>query len=391
MAEGKLIQPDVDFVKKIMSSGGESLKKCYQCATCSVVCNMTPDDKPFPRKEMIQAQWGLKDKLFSNPDIWLCHQCSDCTAYCPRGAKPGEVLGAIRKLSIEHYSFPSFLGKMVGDPKFLIFLLAIPIFIFGILVPLVGHQIPEEYLGKHLRLPHYLWEVMGSSETIVYADNFMPVPFIDAIFGAAAAFAAFGFFMGIMKFWKDLNAGKRAKGDIMTAVIATITEFLAHKKFKKCEVTADRSRSHLFVFYGFVGLAITTTWAIVYLYGMHWDSPYPLYDPMKIVGNISAASLLVGIFWVISNRMKNEKKAGKGSYFDWLFISIVLAIVATGILSELLRLAGIQLLAYPVYFTHLVVVFFLFAYAPFSKMAHMVYRTTALVYAKLSGRDKDNA
>jgi quinone-modifying oxidoreductase subunit QmoC len=391
MAEGKVIQPDLKFVKKVMSSGGESLKKCYQCATCSVVCNVTPDDRPFPRKEMIHAQWGLKEKLFSNPDIWLCHQCSDCTAYCPRGAKPGEVLGAVRKLSIENYSMIGALGKMVGDPKFLIFLLAIPLFILGILVPVVGHQIPAEYLGEHLRLPHYLWEVMGSSEPIVYADTFMPVPFIDAIFGAAAAFAALGFFFGIMRYWKDLTAayGKPRKMKITDALVATVTEFLAHRKFRKCEVTVDRSKSHLFVFYGFVGLAITTTWAIFYLYALRIPSPYPLLDPMKIVGNLSGAALLLGIIWVISNRKKNEEKAGSGSYYDWLFINLVLAIVVTGLLSEILRLADIAVIAYPVYLVHLVCVFFLFAYAPFSKMAHMVYRTTALVYAKASGRDTE--
>jgi quinone-modifying oxidoreductase, subunit QmoC len=36
-----------------------------------------------------------------------------------------------------------------------------------------------------------------------------------------------------------------------------------------------------------------------------------------------------------------------------------------------------------------VAIFFLFAYAPFSKMAHMVYRATALVYAKQTGRDAE--
>src|SRR4030065_1221485 len=138
MAEAKMIKPDLEFVKKVINSGGESLKKCYQCATCSVVCNVTPEDKPFPRKEMIQAQWGLKDKLFSNPDIWLCHQCSDCTAYCPRGAKPGEVLGAIRKLSIENYSVPSFMGKALGNPKFLLFLFALPAAIFLIITAAIG-------------------------------------------------------------------------------------------------------------------------------------------------------------------------------------------------------------------------------------------------------------
>jgi len=387
MAEGKLITPDLNFVKKIVNSGGESLKKCYQCATCSVVCNVTPDDKPFPRKEMIHAQWGLKDKLFANPDIWLCHQCSDCTAFCPRGAKPGEVLGAIRKLSIENYSFPGFLGKMVGDPKFLIFLLALPVVLFGVVAPYVAQLIPQQYLEGSTR-PGNLFQAMSSSEPIVYAERLMPVPIIDTIFGLAALFAVFGFFMGITRYWKDLSAvNGKPKGSILNAITATIAEFLAHKKFKKCDVTVDRSKSHLFVFYGFVGLAITTTWAIFYLYGLQRPSPYPLYDPMKILGNASAIGLLLGISWVISNRLKNAPKAGIGSYYDWLFISVVLTIVVTGILSELLRLLGVAILAYPVYFIHLVAIFFLFAYAPFSKMAHMVYRTTALVFAKSTGRD----
>ena len=49
----QLIKPDLNFVKDVIASGGESLKKCFQCATCSVVCNLSPDDKPFQRKEMI--------------------------------------------------------------------------------------------------------------------------------------------------------------------------------------------------------------------------------------------------------------------------------------------------------------------------------------------------
>jgi quinone-modifying oxidoreductase subunit QmoC len=394
MAE-KVISPDLKFVKEVIASGGSDLKKCYQCSTCTVVCNVTPDTKPFPRKEMLYAQWGMKDKLISNPDIWLCHQCSDCTAYCPRGAKPGEVLGAVRKLSIKHYS-PTPLAAMVGDPKFLILLLAIPVLLF------LAYIAPKGYLDFSA-IPR------GENGAIVYA-KFMPVfPNIDVTFGAAAFFAVVCFSIGIMKYWKEMTAnagltkyGMMARGNIFETIYQTIVEIMAHKRFQKCNVTKDRSASHILVFYAFIGLAITTTWAIVYLYGHEFlgipkvgifnfgESPYPLYDPMKLLGNVSALALLIGIALVILNRFKNASKAGIGSYFDWLFLFVVFMIMASGILSEVFRLVNIAELAYPTYFTHLVFVFFLFAYAPFSKMAHMVYRATAMVFAKHVQREEQS-
>ena len=47
------IQPDLEFIRYLKGVGGDTLKKCYQCATCSVVCPLSKDKKPFPRKEMI--------------------------------------------------------------------------------------------------------------------------------------------------------------------------------------------------------------------------------------------------------------------------------------------------------------------------------------------------
>ncbi len=390
MAEATVISPDLGFVKDVIAGGGESLKKCFQCATCSVVCNLTPDDKPFPRKEMLYAQWGLKDKLFPNPDIWLCHQCSDCTAYCPRGAKPGEVLNAVRKLSIEHYSVPQFLGKAVGSPQYLVLLFAIPVVIFFIILASLGHLNPAE-------IP------LNEKGQISYHE-FLPSLYIDSVFVPIAFFAVICLAMGISRYWKDMvrTAGPiTPKGSISNAITATISEILSHNRFEKCNLTKMRKISHFLVFYSFIGLAITTAWAVMYLYGpgimkllglkpfgwMLGPSPYPLTDPVKWLANASALALLIGITLVISNRLKNKEKAGSGGYYDWLFICIVFAIMATGILSEVVRLANIAALAYIIYFMHLVVVFFLFAYTPFSKMAHMVYRATAIVFAKYSGRE----
>ncbi len=366
MANANLIQPDLDFVKELTveGGGGESLKKCFQCATCSVVCNVTHTDRPFPRKEMVWAQWGLKDKLLGDPDVWLCHQCSDCTAYCPRGAKPGEVLGAIRKISIQNNSWPSAIGKLVASPSGLIPLLMVPIFIFGAVILGLGRL-------NHLEGP------------IVY-EKLVPIPAVDAIFMTAALFAALSFFTGIKKFWKamlDATGRESVRGSVVPAIIAALSEIIAHKRFDKCEVTSARASAHKLVFWGFAGLAVTTTWALVYLYGFHLESPYSLINPMKWLAFASMCSLLYGIYKVVSNRKDNAEKAGEGSYFDWLFIWLVVLVGATGAMSWGIRLLGIAPLAYLTYFTHLVLVFSLFAYAPFSKMAHMVYRTTAMVFA----------
>jgi quinone-modifying oxidoreductase subunit QmoC len=55
-------------------------------------------------------------------------------------------------------------------------------------------------------------------------------------------------------------------------------------------------------------------------------------------------------------------------------------------LTEITRLADWAFLSYALYFIHLIFVFSLFAYLPFTKLAHLVYRTVALAYAEYSGR-----
>lgn len=372
MAEGTVVKPDLDFVKGVIAAGGDSLKKCYQCATCSVVCNVTPDKHPFPRKEMVWAQWGLKEKFQGNPDVWLCHQCNDCTAYCPRGANPGEVLGAIRKQTIKQYSAPAGLVDIVNNKAMLPFTLIVPVLIVGALVSLFGSWSPEG--------------------DVIFA-NFLPHLPIQIVFTLALVFGAGAGVMGVKKFWADMKtANGVSSGDLKGNVIATAKEILAHKKFKDCNVSADRYSSHLLVFFGFVAAAIATAFGVLYIdiLGMH--SPFTLtYGfPIKIFGNIGAIGIIAGIIMMMSNRFKNaEKLNGVGSYFDWLLIGLILVIGISGFLAQLLRMAGVGPIAYPMYYIHLVTVFALFVYLPFSKLAHMFYRSAAMTFNKYSGREAE--
>lgn len=84
--------------------------------------------------------------------------------------------------------------------------------------------------------------------------------------------------------------------------------------------------------------------------------------------------------------MNLDDSKTKSNYYDWYLLGIIWAVALTGIGSELLRLLGVAGLAYPMYYIHLVVVWMLFAYLPWSKLGHLIYRTTALIYARYIGR-----
>ncbi|MEW6600464.1 MAG: quinone-interacting membrane-bound oxidoreductase complex subunit QmoC [Nitrospirota bacterium] len=370
MADATVVKPDLDFVKGVIAAGGESLKKCYQCATCSVVCNLTPDENPFPRKEMVWAQWGLKEKFQGNPDVWLCHQCNDCTAYCPRGAKPGEVLGAIRKQTIKQYSSPGVLVDIVNNKSLMPLIFLLPAILIGVILSVMG-----------------TFKIHDGE--VIFA-KFAPTIFLQAVFTPALIFGLAVGIMGMRRFWDDMKrANKAFSGDLNGSIVAMLKEFLSHDRFKKCGVSADRSTSHLLVFYGFVAAAIATAIGVLYIDVLGMESPFRFGygTPVKIFGNLGALGIIAGVLFMMSNRFSNAEKLGAGSYFDWLLISVIAIVGISGFLAQLLRVAGVAPIAYPVYFIHLVFVFSLFIYLPFSKLAHMFYRGAALTFLKYSGRE----
>ena len=69
-----LINPDISLIDYLREDCKSEISTCMQCGSCSAVCELSPEDKPFPRKEMIWASWGLREKILGDPDIWLCHR-----------------------------------------------------------------------------------------------------------------------------------------------------------------------------------------------------------------------------------------------------------------------------------------------------------------------------
>ncbi len=384
MADTKTFQPDLGFVKGVMEAGGDTVNRCYQCATCSVVCPLSTEESPFPRKEMLWAQWGMADRIAGDADVWLCHQCGDCSTYCPRDAKPGDVLGAIRANAIKYYAQPKALADLFSNKAGVLAVVGASYIAWLIVIFLWSLYTGERFLFPEGDVKYYK------------LLTFIP---IDALALPAAGIAAWAGYMGITAFWRDLCKGsgyvsysgtpvKPAIGPfIFKYIIPAFQEILAHSRFEKCGQTRERVQGHKLMLYSFIILFIVTCIVFVVndmiyvpFLGHHF-TPMPLWNPIKIAANIGAVMLVAGswMVWQMRKR-KTEEGVFKSSEQDWLLIYLIFAVGVTGVAAEVIRLFNIALLAYPIYVLHLATVVTLFLSIPYSKFAHLLYRTTAYVF-----------
>ena len=174
----------------------------------------------------------------------------------------------------------------------------------------------------------------------------------------------------------------------MVVFISTIIGIFSHKNFNQCSTKSSRYWGHLLLFYGFVGALLTTTLVAVSEIFFNYPLPIPLDSPIKILGNVSGLLMLIGGIIILLRRLVNQNDKSINTYNDWILVVFILGVVISGLLTESFRLLEFPVLAYSAYFIHLVFILYLFWYAPYSKMAHMFYRTLALVYLKQNGRDK---
>ena len=389
MAKSQVIEPDPALIRQIRKAGGAELNKCYQCATCSVVCNLSSEEHPFPRREMLLAQWGQTDLLYKDPNVWLCYQCNDCTKHCPRGARPGDVLAAIRSFIYRSYSFPSFMGKAMATPKALPVLFLIPVLI---LLACTIFTAPVDDNGEYIFM---------TSSTIDF-DYFLPHKTVDVLFVFGMILIFILASVGFTRFWKSIKTGgDEPKISVVSAWVATIKEAFLHGNFNRCETNRPRMVGHMLLFAGFVGSMVVTGMVFILIFVPHylrdWQifniqilpwPPIELPNPIKILGAVSGLALVIGGAMLIIRRWQNRDEVGANGYADYLFLYIMFFVGLTGMLSWITRsYIGLPMLAYVNYFIHMVFVYFLLWYMPYSKFAHMIYRTLAIYYAKRTGRE----
>ena len=91
----------------------EGLKACINCGTCTAVCPAAEFYRYNPKNivNIVQTQDDEEIiKLLKSDTIWYCGECMSCVTRCPRTNAPGQVIIALRTLSVE-------LGYFVESEK----------------------------------------------------------------------------------------------------------------------------------------------------------------------------------------------------------------------------------------------------------------------------------
>ena len=250
----------------------------------------------------------------------------------------------------------------------------------------------------------------GGGETaypIVYPYwNKLPHWLIISFFTFFSVLALVAIVAEVVRFWRGMKAADARSGNaapakpLGSAIASALKTVVGHNDFDVCTTERTRFLSHYCVFYGFIALVAVALWVIFLavtaplgnpLLARDFVYPFHFFNPWRMLANLGGLAVLAGGGLMIWERLKGRERIGIGTYFDWAFLAAVLLVVVTGFLSEILHYLRMEPHRQIVYFSHLVFVFVLLMYLPYSKFAHMLYRTTAMVYAEYSGRTRPAA
>ena len=369
----RLVEPDLEFKKILEEFGGGTYSKCYQCATCSAVCSLSPDDDPFPRKEMAWALWGMKDRIIRDPDIWGCYYCGDCSERCPRGANPGEVMMALRRYATAYYDWTGLSRRLYTSRAWEIgAVVTVGLFVV-LLFALSGAFSADRMMTDHVSvetfIPHHL---------VHYADLVMAIVLTFFLLTNSARMLWFlldGQKIPLSLFIKELP----------TFIIHTATQ----RRWRDCAEPAIKWRwaKHFFMVTGYV-----TMFTLVMVFLSFLQADKTGFTWISIPGYYATIAILYFSVDSMIGRYTKQNEYHKFSHdSDWMFLILLFLTGVTGILMHSFRMLDLPLPTYFTYVIHLAVaVPMLVIEVPFMKWSHLMYRPLGLYVKALKDKAAEN-
>src|SRR5208337_4263026 len=137
----------------------------------------------------------------------------------------------------------------------------------------------------------------------------------DVLFPLTALWTVACSIVGVHRLWAGFRDGPDspldANGFSWKHLFPTVSDILRHSYFRECVVSWRRYVAHFNMVWGFIMLAVTTTCVAAGVYLFHEETPYPLANPIKWIGNAGALLLLVGSFLAVADRLSKPGNTGK--------------------------------------------------------------------------------
>jgi quinone-modifying oxidoreductase, subunit QmoC len=92
---------DLNFLDEVYQiPGGEKIKDCIQCGTCSGSCPVSWAMEETPRQIFAMIRAGMRDKVLDSLTIWTCASCYQCSHRCPQEIKITDIMYMLKRMAI---------------------------------------------------------------------------------------------------------------------------------------------------------------------------------------------------------------------------------------------------------------------------------------------------
>ena len=339
---------------------------CNACRYCEGFCAVFP--AMTRRLEFAQADIHYLANL--------CHNCGACLHACQYAA-PHEfdvnvpkAMAKVRLDTYAEYAWPRAMGKLYQRN--------------GLTLALASGGGLALFLCLTLML-------MGNLFTVVPGGDFyriFPHNTLTLMFGSVFGFAVLALTLGVRRFWRNVSPPaapvplKTSAALEATANVATL-KYLDGGHGEGCNNADDRftlwrRRFHHLTFYGFMACFAATGVATLFHYLLKWSAPYPIFSAPVMLGIAGGIGLLIGPAGLLWLNLRRDPAHGdeKQKPMDRGFIALLFLVSASGL--ALLALRDTSALG-AMLALHLGLVMAFFLTMPYSKFAHGIFRSAALL------------
>lgn len=364
-----LLNPKI--LKEIKKYGKFDVRGCYNCGTCPIVCNLSKEFAPFPRRPIQYALIGSKDLVLKSIEAFLCHDCGDCSISCPRETEPRLSMATLRRYLVSKYDITRIASKILSSKIAGIasyFIAAILSFLAIFLYHYFKINLsPSDFFPSSMPIEHLLPE--GGFRILTGYTLFVVLfPLLILLIGVIR--------MGYFTF----KGEKVSFGSFFIALYEIIVNIITQKDMLKCTKKENKIR---YVFHIMMAIGCLLMLVII-LFLLRWKIYTNL--TQRILGYISTLGMLAGSIYVLVERIgkKGEEIYKKSEWQDFPLPILLFLISLSGILVHIFRHFEMEMITHYINFFHVAVATsFLLIELPFGKLSHLIYRPFAIYFYKV--------